>query len=153
MLDSVLNRNHSFSTYEKFSEKLTFLTLWYLNVWVRIRGVRNVSFPENFAYVLNVWFYASVQQQADVEILKNEKKKICTSQSTVRFEEPGNFFKNQPKWSSAQMIIYTQNFRTYLMNFLWKCCSRVSMLKLTEFTKFALKSGQDTLDLDRPVRL
>ena len=77
MLDSVLNRNQSFSTYEKFSEKLTFLTLWYLNVWVRIRGVRNVSFPENFAYVLNVWFYASVQQQADVEILKMKRKKFA----------------------------------------------------------------------------
>ena len=77
MLDSVLNRNHSFSTYEKFSEKLTFLTLWYLNVWVCIRGVRNVSFPENFAYVLNVWFYASVQQQADVEILKMKRKKFA----------------------------------------------------------------------------
>ena len=77
MLDSVLNRNHSFSTYEKFSEKLTFLTLWYLNVWVCIRGVRNVSFPENFAYVLNVWFYASGQQQADVEILKTKRKKFA----------------------------------------------------------------------------
>ena len=84
MLDRVLNRNHSFSTYEKFSEKLTFLTLWYLNVCVRIRGVRNVSFPENFAYVLNVWFYASGQQQADVEILKTKRKKsACHNQQFV----------------------------------------------------------------------
>ena len=44
--------NHSFSTYAQFSEKLTFLTL------IRTRtcayqGVRNVSFSENFAYLLN----------------------------------------------------------------------------------------------------
>ena len=33
--------DHLFSTYAKFSKKLTY------------QGVRNVSFPENFAYVLN----------------------------------------------------------------------------------------------------
>ena len=30
--------DHSFSTYAKFSEKLTFLTPWYAHVSVRIRG-------------------------------------------------------------------------------------------------------------------
>ena len=47
-------RNHSFSTYAKFSEKkLTFITPWYAHVRVRSRGIRNVSFPETFAYLLN----------------------------------------------------------------------------------------------------
>ena len=44
-------REHLFSTYAKFSEKLIFLnprTCAY-------QGVRNVSFSENFAYVLNEW--------------------------------------------------------------------------------------------------
>ena len=36
-------RGHPFSTYEKFSEKLTFA----------YQGVRNISFSGNFAYVLN----------------------------------------------------------------------------------------------------
>ena len=36
---------HPFNTYAKLSEKLTFLTA--------DQGVRNVSFSENFAYVLN----------------------------------------------------------------------------------------------------
>ena len=31
-------RDHSFSTYVKFSEKLTFFTPWYVHVRVRIRG-------------------------------------------------------------------------------------------------------------------
>ena len=31
-------RNHSFSTYTKFFEKLIFLTSWFANVRVRIRG-------------------------------------------------------------------------------------------------------------------
>ena len=43
---------HSFSRYAKFSEKLTFLPLdTYTNVLAS--GVKNVSFTENFAYVLN----------------------------------------------------------------------------------------------------
>ena len=42
----------SFSTYANFHEKLTFLTPLYAHVRVHI-GVRNVSFSENFANVLN----------------------------------------------------------------------------------------------------
>ena len=41
-------RDHLFSTYAKFSEKLIFHTPWYAHV-------RNVSFSENLAYVLNRW--------------------------------------------------------------------------------------------------
>ena len=45
------NRGHLFSTYSKFSEKkLLFLTSWYARAYQK---VRNVSFSENFAYVLN----------------------------------------------------------------------------------------------------
>ena len=47
-------RDHSFSRYAKFSKKLAFLTPWYADVRV-YQGVRNVSFPGNFAYVLNRW--------------------------------------------------------------------------------------------------
>ena len=47
-------RAHPLSTYAKFSEKLRFLTPWYAHVRVH-QGVRNVSFPESFAYVLNGW--------------------------------------------------------------------------------------------------
>ena len=46
-------RDHSFSTFSKFSERLTFLTPWY--IYVCVRGVRNVSFSENFENVLNEW--------------------------------------------------------------------------------------------------
>ena len=45
---------HSFNTYGKFSEKRTFLTPWYAHVCTcAYHGVKNVSFSENFAYVLN----------------------------------------------------------------------------------------------------
>ena len=47
-------RHHSCSTYAKLSEKLTFMTPWYVHVSVR-SGSRNVSFSENFAHVLNGW--------------------------------------------------------------------------------------------------
>ena len=45
-------RNHSFSTYAKFSEKLTFLTPWY-ETYVWESGGKKWYFSENFAYVLN----------------------------------------------------------------------------------------------------
>ena len=41
-----LDRGHSFSRYAKFSENLAFLTPTY-------QGVKNGSFSEHFAYVLN----------------------------------------------------------------------------------------------------
>ena len=47
-------RVHPFSKYAKFTEKLKCLTPRYTHVRVRIRG-NNVSFSENFAYVLNGW--------------------------------------------------------------------------------------------------
>ena len=46
-------RDNSFITFAKFSEKLTFLTPWYTHV-SSYQGV-NVSFPEKFANVVNEW--------------------------------------------------------------------------------------------------
>ena len=44
------------STYAKLSEKLSFLTPWYAHVRnVSFEMLRNVSFSQNFAYVLNGW--------------------------------------------------------------------------------------------------
>ena len=43
---------HSFSTCAKLSQKLTFLSP---DTQIRGREVRNVSFSENVAYVLNEW--------------------------------------------------------------------------------------------------
>ena len=50
-------KDYSFSRYAKLSEKLTFFNPWYAQ---GVRGVRNVSFSENFAYVLNEWSLSSV---------------------------------------------------------------------------------------------
>ena len=49
-----LLRDHPFSTYAKFSEKLTFLTPLIRTRMCAYQDV-NVSFSENFAYVLNGW--------------------------------------------------------------------------------------------------
>ena len=46
-------RDHSFSTYAEFSEKLTFLTPLIRTRILCVSGVRNVGFSKNFAYVLN----------------------------------------------------------------------------------------------------
>ena len=50
--------DYPFSTYAKFSKKLTFLALWYTHVRVCVRGWKNVELSEYFAYifyVLNGW--------------------------------------------------------------------------------------------------
>ena len=52
---SVLERGHPLSTYAKFPEKLTFLTPLIRTRACAYQGVRNVSFSENLAYVLNWW--------------------------------------------------------------------------------------------------
>ena len=39
--------------YQTFSEKVVFLTPWYTHVTCAYQGVRNVTFSENFANVLN----------------------------------------------------------------------------------------------------
>ena len=44
--------DHSFSTFAKFLEELTFVTPWYARMWA-YQGVRNVSSLKNFACVLN----------------------------------------------------------------------------------------------------
>ena len=46
-------RDHSFSTYAKLFKKLIFLTLLTCNNTCAYQGVINVSFSENFSYVLN----------------------------------------------------------------------------------------------------
>ena len=52
--ESSPERNHSFCTYAKFSEKLTFFTLYPLHTRTcAYQGVINVSFSGNFAYALN----------------------------------------------------------------------------------------------------
>ena len=41
---AILVRDHSFSTYEKFSEKLMILTFWYTHARLRIRGWEMLDF-------------------------------------------------------------------------------------------------------------
>ena len=48
-------RDHSFSTYAKFSEKTNVSYPLIRTRTCAYQGVRNVSFSENFAYVLNEW--------------------------------------------------------------------------------------------------
>ena len=49
--NSSLVRSHSFSTYAKFSKKLTFLTP--VIQMYAYKGVRNISFSRNYAEVLH----------------------------------------------------------------------------------------------------
>ena len=46
---------HSLSTYAKFSEKLTYPLI--RTCTCAFQEVRNISFSENFAYVINEWSY------------------------------------------------------------------------------------------------
>ena len=49
-----VKKDNSFSMYAKFSEKQTFRSPWYTHVRTCVyQGVRNISFLENLAYILN----------------------------------------------------------------------------------------------------
>ena len=48
-------KDHSFSKYAKFSEKQKKIEKWKTNVSRAYHGLINVSFLENFTYVLNDW--------------------------------------------------------------------------------------------------
>ena len=64
--------DYSFSTYAKFSEKPIFLTPWCAYIRTN-QGVRNLSFSENFAYLLNEWFHYIYKKKYS----KVEKCIIC----------------------------------------------------------------------------
>ena len=54
MLQNVMMVWGLFSTYAKFSEKVTFLTPD-VHTYMYVSGVKNVNFSENFSYLLNEW--------------------------------------------------------------------------------------------------
>ena len=54
-----------------FSEKLTILTPWYTHMCA-YHGVRNISFSENNAYVLNGWFLTRI---LCIKLRYDDKKK------------------------------------------------------------------------------
>ena len=60
--------DYSFSTYAKFSEKLIFLTPLIRTRTCKYRKI-NVSFSENFAYVLNEWSHCH-QSRLKPEFIK-----------------------------------------------------------------------------------
>ena len=56
-------RDHSFNTFPKFSEKLGFLSSWYANVSVCIRGAEKLVFQKILWNVLNEWFRITKKRQ------------------------------------------------------------------------------------------
>ena len=72
-------RDHSFSAFAKFSDKLTFLSPWYAHVRVR-KGVRIVSFSESFVNKLNKWSPAD-RQRPGLTKINTSNEYIETKQS------------------------------------------------------------------------
>ena len=56
-----LDGDHSFGTCAKFSKELTFLTPDMHMYMCVLGGVRNVSFSESFAYILNEWPHENLE--------------------------------------------------------------------------------------------
>ena len=70
-------RDHPFRAYAKFSEKLTFLTPWYVHEpWF---------FPEDFAYVLNGRTLSYPALQLPLAGLKNVKNKLTLQFKLVQY--------------------------------------------------------------------
>ena len=87
MLHMVLQNDHPFSTYAKFFEKLTFLTPWYTHVRARIR---NVSFLENFAYILNEWSLCNVHKTVCISTKKHEMINATKRKRKTKLDQSSN---------------------------------------------------------------
>ena len=73
---SFFANDHSSITFAKFSVKLTFLTPWCTRSCA-YQGVRNVSFSENFANVMNEWSPILNAKYIGIENFGNENSKGC----------------------------------------------------------------------------
>ena len=124
------SRVHPFSTYTKFSEKLTFLTPWYAHIRVRIREVRNVSFSENFAYVLNAWSLSSQNIFLEVAILRVSEHSVenkCHLRSVlVASSSPSNL----RKLNCAPVSIYLFKANNGNTRAMFEICSKVAIKTL-----------------------
>ena len=87
MLNFILDRDHSFSTYAKLSEKLTFLPLIRARTYA-YEGV-NVNFSENFVHVLNKWYLLQSTLNQNFYITDNYIRNSCTASRP----NPFKFFK------------------------------------------------------------
>ena len=98
--------NHPFSTYAKCSEEITFLNPWCLNLRVCIRGIKNVSFPNNFAYVLNGWSHRKILEW-ETEIIRKSFEKLNSSKfSNMQIRVPEiskNVLKSLLVWKNPLM--------------------------------------------------
>ena len=65
----MLFRDHPFSTYAKFPEKTNFSYPVIRTRAFAYKGLRNISFLENFTYVLNGWSFTWQHRKAAVLIL------------------------------------------------------------------------------------
>ena len=83
MLISLILLVHLLSTHANIYEKLTFLTLW-----CAYQGAKNVSFSENFAYVLNRW--SSLENLQNNCYCFDQLAELLIFRTALLVEFPGN---------------------------------------------------------------
>ena len=76
-----LIRDHSFTTFAKFSEKLTFRTIWYAHGVYQ--GLRNVTFSDNFANVINEDWKVKILRERVVWVTRCEQDAFVRSISHI----------------------------------------------------------------------
>lgn len=72
--------HHPFSTYEKFSGKVTVRTCAY-------QGLRNNSFWEILGYVLNEWFHKQQTNDYPQSLKSLSSRKVDKLENSVKFED------------------------------------------------------------------
>ena len=94
--------DHSFSTYPKFSGKLIFLTS------PDTHTIRNVSFSENFTYVLNDSSWLHLICQCEIRNTNNIKKQLFRRQSwTLIMDQVLCILENTKKILSKMLSMNT----------------------------------------------
>ena len=75
--------NHLYHTCAKLFQKLKFLTSL-IHIYVCVLGVRNVTFSESFAYVLNGWHHTE-SVKVNSKIIKIKSKWHCKKKPSFAY--------------------------------------------------------------------
>ena len=113
--------NYLFGMYATFFEQLTFLTPWYAHDRSCITGVKNVSFAEDFAYILNSWSLSGMLQQmlpSTVKRCNNKSEMGKTPPKTWRMPQFYKHITCSSRWNDVETVVSTSFQRGILVLYL-----------------------------------
>ena len=118
--------DHSFSVYAKFCRKLTSQPIIRTRTWAQY-GVRNVSFSENFAFVLNKWACDSLRKPPQSVFSQRSRPaniyvfKVSSGNSRKRCEIFLELTRKTSKRRQSHLFLLFFILDFKLVNVCWPC--------------------------------